>query len=102
MSLYEDIIFCPCCNYAISKSDRDLGRIDFDCPVCSSGENINCHYSIEVPRLSEFYSYGSMHHVEQLRSEYIHNARKVQRGLKHGHYRPAPAPTKEMIEKYGL
>jgi Zn-finger nucleic acid-binding protein len=46
----EDAIFCPVCNFATTKIEREYMIIDLECPSCHSSN------------LSNFYSYGSTTH----------------------------------------
>lgn len=52
--LWEDLKFCPSCNYAKPKIAIKHAAVDFDCPSCGRST------------LSQFYSFGSDTHLKQL------------------------------------
>jgi len=50
----EKCVFCPCCNYAISKEEKRLLKSDINCPNC------------RAYKVSKFYEYGSKQHIQNL------------------------------------
>ena len=47
-------VFCPCCNYAVSKEEKNLLKEDVNCPNCGAY------------KVSKFYEYGSQTHIRNL------------------------------------
>jgi predicted RNA-binding Zn-ribbon protein involved in translation (DUF1610 family) len=40
------VLYCPVCGWCISPLQRDLGRVDFECPGCGT----RTYSEFEVPR----------------------------------------------------
>jgi len=47
-------VFCPCCNYVVSKQEKNLLKEDVNCPNCGAY------------KVSKFYEYGSQTHIRNL------------------------------------